>query len=452
MKISTKIAIVFSLISSTILIVFGLSVYFYSKSHIETSFFERLNKRVVITENYFLEKDSFTPTEFDKIKAQFSNTLNEENEEIIQIKTSIDAVFKYDYPEGVKKKMLSSNTLTFTYGNRQGESKLFKVEDNSYLVIVTASNYTGQKDLTFLMNGILFFVLLGIPILFILFFLITKETLRPITRKIEQANEISATNLHQRLEVVNPKDEIGLTAIAFNRMLDRLEKSFESQTSFISNASHEIRNPLTAIMGEAEIASSQKRTDEEYQASFSIILTESERLNSTLTNLLQLSNVSVNESAIKMETIQLNSFLYELKENFSFVNPNHKIALELPLTNVTVDYKIVGNKGLLKTAILNVFDNACKYSDNNIVTVELKKKNGFVKLTVIDKGIGIPVMDLPNIGTPFKRASNSFSVKGSGIGLALTKKIVTLHQGLIELESIENEGTKVGFSFPEKKN
>jgi len=102
MKISTRIAVVFSLISSVILIVFGLSVYFYSKSHIETSFFERLNKRVGVTENYFLEKDSFSPTEFGKIKAQFSHTLNGEKEEIIQINSSVGAIFKYDYPKSVR--------------------------------------------------------------------------------------------------------------------------------------------------------------------------------------------------------------------------------------------------------------------------------------------------------------------------------------------------------------
>jgi len=449
MKISTRIAVVFSLISSVILIVFGLSVYFYSKSNIETSFFERLNKRVGVTENYFLEKDSFSPTEFGKIKAQFSHTLNGEKEEIIQINSSVGSIFKYDYPKSVRGKMLSSNTLMFTYGKRQGESKVFKVEDNTYLVIVTAENVTGHNDLSFLMNCIVFFILIGIPILFVLFFIITKNTLRPISIKIERANEISATNLHQRLEVVNPKDEIGQTAIAFNRMLDRLEKSFESQKSFISNASHEIRNPLTAIMGEAEIASSQKRTSSEYQASFSIILAESERLNSTLTNLLQLSKISVNESAIKMEIIQLDTFVYELKENFSFVNPNHKICLEFPQTNSRIRYKITGNKGLLKTAILNVFDNACKYSENNIVNVELLKRSGSVSLSVIDKGIGIPVMDLSSIGTPFKRASNSFSVQGSGIGLSLTKKIMTLHKGEIIIESTENEGTKVTFRIPE---
>jgi signal transduction histidine kinase len=448
MKISTRIAIVFSLISSLVLVVFGISVYFYSKSNIENSFFERLNKRVGITENYFLEQNSFSPTEFEKIKAQFSHTLNEEEEEIILINTSVDTVFKYDYPKGVRDKMLNSNTLMFSYGTRQGESKIFKVEDNTYLVIVTAENVTGHKDLSFLMNGIVFFILIGIPILFILFFLITKETLRPITKKIERANEISATNLHQRLEVVNPKDEIGQTAIAFNRMLDRLEKSFESQKAFIANASHEIRNPLTAIMGEAEIASSQKRSDAEYQNSFSIILTESERLNSTLTNLLQLSKISVNESSIKMEPIELDSFVYELKENFTFVNPDHNISLQFPKINERIEYEIYGNKSLLKTAILNVFDNGCKYSSNQIVKVELQKVDEAIVLSVVDKGIGIPTKELPSIGTPFKRASNSFSVKGSGIGLSLTKKIITLHKGELGIESKEGKETKVTFSFP----
>lgn len=451
MRISTRIAIVFSFISSLILVVFGISVYFYSKSNIESSFFERLNKRVDITENYFLEKHAFTPTEFDKIKTQFSHTLNAENEEVIKISNSGDAVFKYDYPNDIKSKLLSAYSVQFTDGERQGASKVFRVDNKTYLVIVTAVNITGQKDLSFLVNGIIFFVLLGIPILFILFFMITKRTLRPISKKIERANEISASNLHQRLEVINPKDEIGQTAIAFNKMLDRLEKAFESQKSFISNASHEIRNPLTAIMGEAEIASSQRRSEEEYQSSFSIILAESERLNATLTNLLQLSRVSVNQSDVKIEMIQLDTFTYELKENFAFVNPDHNILLQFPKHNKLIDYKVNVSKSLLKTAILNVFDNACKYSSNQIVEVTLCKEMEGIRLTVIDKGIGIPLKELPSIGSPFKRASNSFGVKGSGIGLSLTRKIIALHKGELEIESIEGEGTKVSIILPVEK-
>lgn len=451
MKISTRIAIEFSLISSVILVVFGVSVYQYSKSNIDSSFFERLTKRVEITENYFLEKETYTPAEFDKIKAQFSHTLNEENEEVIKINTDTPAVFKYYYPKEVKSRLLNSNLLLFKYGHRQGASKVFTIDNNTYIVIVTAQNLTGSNDLSFLLNGIIFFILLGIPLLFIIFFILTKKTLRPITKKIERANEISANNLHQRLEVINPKDEIGLTAIAFNNMLDRLEKSFESQKSFITNASHEIRNPLTAIMGEAEIASSQKRTEIEYQNSFSIILNESERLNSTLTNLLQLSKISVNESAIKMESIQFDSFVYELKENFTFVNPDHNISLQFPKNNERIDYKILGNKGLLKTAILNVFDNACKYSSNQIVMVNLLKEAERISFSVIDKGIGIPIKELPTIGTPFKRASNSFGVKGSGIGLSLTKKIIMLHKGELVIESIESSETKVTFILPAEK-
>jgi signal transduction histidine kinase len=451
MKISTRIAIVFSMISSVILIVFGISVYLYSKSNIENSFFNRLSKRVDITENYFLEKGSFSTLEFDKIKTQFSHTLNEEYEEIIKINTFSKATFKYYYPKKVKNRLLNSNNLMFRYGKRQGASKVFKIENNTYLVIVTAQNLNGYNDLSFLLKGIMYFILLGIPILFILFFIITKKTLRPISKKIDRANKISATNLHERLEVINPKDEIGQTAIAFNRMLDRLEKSFESQKSFISNVSHEIRNPLTAIMGEAEIASSQKRSEAEYQKSFSIILTESERLNSTLTNLLQLSKISVNESSVKMETILFDSFIYELKENFTFVNPEHNILLQFPQSSENIDYEISGNKNLLKTAILNVFDNACKYSSNKIVMVNLLKGNDFITLSVLDKGIGIPQKELPTIGSPFSRASNSFLVKGSGIGLSLTKKIITLHEGKLSIESIEGKETKVNLILPIEK-
>ena len=443
MKISTRISILFSLVSSVVLIAFGLGIYLQSKTHTSSVFFERLRKRVEITESFFLEKDNFSKAEFDKIKSQFLHTLPKEKEEVIKL--DANPVFVNRYSEELKSHFINEKDYIFEEKGLQGASKIFYIEGTKYLVIVTAVDELGKSNLSFLLNVIIFFVVIGVLILFTLFIFFTKEALRPISQKIEHANQISASNLHKRLEVQNPHDELGQMAIAFNNLLDRLEQSFEAQKSFISNASHEIKNPLTAIMGEAEIASSKIRSSKEYLESFSIILSESERLNMTVNNLLQLSKVNANEYSITFEKINLANFIKEIIDSYGFVNAANQLRFDAKLTEEII---IKGNKGLLKTAITNLLDNACKFSNNESVEVFLTLENNISVLKIKDRGIGIPAQDLEKITAPFYRAKNTIAVKGSGIGLSLTKKIITLHNGELFIQSEENLGTEVKVQLP----
>lgn len=446
MKISTRLAITFSIISSVIFIAFGLTVYVFESNYRQQSFQERLKQRVVITEKIFLEKESFSPIDFEKITNQFLHTLPEETEEVIQIEKNFEPVFKYKYPKEVKSDLSKNNTLEFEYSEIQGESRIFNVKGKEYLIIVTAVDYVGLKNLSFLKNIIIILVLLGVPLISIGSFIIARRALLPISKKVDKANTITATNLHQRLNVHNPNDEIGNMAIAFNKLLDRLEESFETQKSFIRNASHEIRNPLTAIMGEAEVINSRLRSTEEYQKSLTTILSEAETLNLTVNNLLQLSKVNANEESINYHTLQFNDFLIEIKESFDFLNPKNQVLISVE--NDSKEFSISGNKNLLKTAILNLFDNACKFSSNNKVKVSLKKDKNWLILSVKDLGIGIENNEVKKIITPFYRGNNVINIKGSGIGLSLTSRIINLHEGVLEINSEIGIGTEVQVILP----
>tara|TARA_B100000809_G_scaffold148343_1_gene145802 strand:+ start:1938 stop:3290 length:1353 start_codon:yes stop_codon:yes gene_type:complete len=446
MKISTRLAIKFSIISSVIFITFGLTIYVFESNYRKQSFQERLKERVVITEKIFLEKESFSPIDFEKITNQFLHTLPEETEEVIQIKKNFEPIFKYKYPKKIKSDLSKNNTLEFEYSEIQGESRIFNIKGKDYLIIVTAEDHVGLKNLSFLKNIIIILVLLGIPLISIGSFIIARRALLPISKKIDKANTITATNLYQRLNVQNPNDELGNMAIAFNKLLDRLEESFEAQKAFIRNASHEIRNPLTAIMGEAEVINSRVRTTEEYQKSLTTILTEAETLNLTVNNLLQLSKVNANEESINYHTLQFNDFLIEIKESFDFLNPKNQVSLSIE--HYSKEFSISGNKNLLKTAILNLFDNACKFSSNNKVEVILKKDKNWLILCVKDLGIGIEKNDVEKIITPFYRGNNVINIKGSGIGLSLTSKIINLHEGVLEINSKIGVGTEVQVILP----
>ena len=365
---------------------------------------------------------------------------------MIRIKKNVEPVFKYKYPKEVKSDLSRNNKLEFEYSEIQGESRIFNIKGKEYIIIVSAVDHVGLKNLSFLKNIIIILALLSVPLISIGSFIIARRALLPISKKIDKANTITATNLHQRLNVHNPNDEIGNMAIAFNKLLDRLEESFEAQKAFIRNASHEIRNPLTAIMGEAEVINSRVRTTREYQKSLTTILSEAETLNLTVNNLLQLSKVNANEESINYHMLQFNDFLIEIKKSFDFLNPKNQVLLSVE--KESKEFLISGNKNLLKTAILNLFDNACKFSSNNEVEVLLKKDKNWLILSVKDIGIGIENNDIEKVVTPFYRGNNVVNIKGSGIGLSLTSKIINLHEGVLEINSEIGIGTEIQVILP----
>lgn len=446
MKISTRLALYFSLIASSIYVTFGVAVYLSSSNHRSNEFQKRLEERLLITEKIFLEKESFSPEEFEKINTQFLNTLPDETEEVIEISSDKKLVFKYNYSPDVKSELLKNESYYFETFDVQGLSKVFNVKGRGYLIIVTAVDQLGLQNLSFLRVRIIILILIGIPLILIGSFILSKKALSPLSRKIQHANAISASNLHQRLKVFNPDDEIGELAIAFNKLLDRLELAFDAHKSFISNASHEIRNPLTAIMGEAEIAVSKSRTPEEYMESLNSILSEAEMLSSTVNNLLQLSKVTANEEGVRFEPIEFESFLKEVKTSFDFVNPTNQI--HIMVDTGTSKCTILGNKNLLKAALFNLFDNACKFSENQKVVVSLSQQNQHLKLSIIDNGQGVSEDDLMKIKNPFFRGKNAIQIKGSGIGLSLTDKIISLHKGGLKIQSTLEVGTSVEVVFP----
>lgn len=448
MKISTRLSITSSLIASSIFLIFGITIYLFSSEYRKVDFQERLIKRVEITEKLFLEKESFTALELEKISDQFLHTLPSETEEVVEIIKTRKVQFEHEYPVDVESFLANDEHVLFEANKRQGASRFFHVSGKDYLIVVTATDVVGLQNLSFLKNVILLLILIGIPLIFIGSFFITHRALLPLSKTIAKANTISASNLNQRLTVLNPNDEIGQLGIAFNKLLDRLEEAFETQKSFIRNASHEIKNPLTAIMGEADLALSKSRTNEEYLASMNTILIESEVLNSTVSNLLQLSKVSVNEEQISFEKIDVDVFIKALIESYGFVNPENKVVLEGFVESGNESNLISGNKSLLKTALVNLIDNACKFSENKQVDMSVRKVGNDIIVSVRDKGIGIRQEDISKVVLPFYRGDNTVQIKGSGIGLALSKKIIDLHYGSLIVESELNKGTVVIVKIP----
>lgn len=450
MRIKDKLTLSFSLTVSFILLVSSFVLYFFSSQYRKNEFYNRLKQRVDITEKMFLEKDHFQPEDFKRIEDQFLNRLPQETEEVIPLGDDFKSNLKEQYPDDFLSELITNEVAYFEDGQRQGSGRIFHLNDGDYLVVLTAVDQVGIRMMSYLITIIVLSLAGSIVAILFTSYYFSGKVIDPISKKIQKANAISARNLHERLPVVDPDDELGELAIAFNKMMDRLTASFESQRSFIDNASHEMRNPLTAIMGEAEVALEKDRTPEEYENSLRAISHEAERLNNMVNNLLQLATINYREFSFKRELIDVQELLTETKNKFDFSSPQNKAELifDEKIKNKNSLY-IEGNNHLLQTALLNIFDNASKFSFHKPVRITVDSENGEnVVITVRDQGIGIPKEDIPKVRQPFHRAPNVRKIQGTGIGIPLSVKIIELHNGRFEIRSELNKGTEAKIILP----
>ncbi|QOI98395.1 MAG: HAMP domain-containing histidine kinase [Flammeovirgaceae bacterium] len=444
MKLRDKLTLFFSVAAGLLILTFGLSVYFFSAQYRTSEFYNRLLKRVDITEKMFLEKESFSPQGYELIRNQFLNTLPDETEEVVEVTAGWEKQLKQPYPEDFLISLQQNEEAYFFEQERQGAGRIFHLAGGNYAVIITAVDRVGISMLANLQTILVLAIVIGIIGMTLMSHYLSGRILQPISAKIQKANTISAKNLHERLRVFNPDDELGQLALAFNRLLDRIDLAFNAQKLFVANASHEIRNPLTAIIGEADVALEKNRGVEEYKEALVHIQAEAERLNRLVNNLLQLSAVSSNLSDVKREPLAVNTLVEEALSVYRTMNPECQVSVSLSNHNP----RVLGNKNLLQTAFINLLDNASKFSGNAPVNLSVEKMMDEVEITVTDKGMGIPEEDIPKIYQPFFRSENVRNIRGTGIGIPLTVRIIELHQGRFEVHSKLNQGTVARMVLP----
>ncbi len=446
MKIRHKLTLYFSLASAIIILLFGVSVYYFSAEYRKNEFFQRLRARIEIAEKVFLERETFSDEDYDKIREQFLHSLPDETEEVIELTVDWKIHLKYTYPEDFLQNLELREEAYYNTDTVQGAARIFHLPKGDFAVIITAVDKVGMRVLANLRTIIVLAMSGCIAAMSILSHYISQSLIWPISRKIKKANAISVKNLHERLNVFNPDDELGELAIAFNNLLDRLEGAFTMQKLFVANASHEIRNPLTAILGEAEVALELERAPDYYRESLKNIAQEADRLNLLVNNLLQLSTVTYNPD-IKREDIRVTKLLDVAKNKFDLLDPDNQIRFDFD--SISADGLIIyGNNNLLQTAFINIFDNASKFSSDAEVIVSLRVGDDSVMISVKDQGVGIPADDIPKINQPFFRAENVRQIRGTGIGIPLTLRIVEMHEGKLDVESELNKGTTVTITLP----
>jgi heavy metal sensor kinase len=304
-----------------------------------------------------------------------------------------------------------------------------------------------RKNLSQFRNNIL----AVLPIILILGALggwvLARRSLSPIGYIASKAQRITSQNLSERLTPRGTGDEMDDLIRTINEMIARLEGSFIRMAEFTADASHELKTPICAMRGEAEVLLSKDRTAEEYQEGLAHF---TEQFNQMINDLILLSKFDSSQVELKMVPLRLDLLIKDLCNLFQVLAEQKGITLEIDKAQ---ELTVMGDKFRLQHLFTNLIDNAIKYTPEGIIRVTLEKNQENVLVKVSDTGIGIPEQEREKIFKRFYRVDKSRSREsgGVGLGLSIAEWIAHAHHGRIEVDSELNQGSTFTVYLPIQK-
>ena len=290
-----------------------------------------------------------------------------------------------------------------------------------------------------------------LPVILVITFLgallISSGTFRPIRKIVDTANSISdADDLTDRIDLKKGPKEMKQLAGAFDRMFERLEKLFEAERQFTSDASHELRTPTAVILAECERAREKDMTAEDYAASIDHIEEQGKRMAELIEELLGITRLQQGTEKYPLKRGDLSEFVTLCAEDFTPIDDRGIHFSQEAEPGIEADF----NASLMSRVIYNLLQNAYKYGrEGGYVRLELKKEGGDAVISVRDDGTGIDKEDMDRIWQRFWQADAvRGSEGGSGLGLAMVKEISALHGGSVSAESEKDRGSTFFFRLP----
>jgi heavy metal sensor kinase len=287
-------------------------------------------------------------------------------------------------------------------------------------------------------------------------YFLARKSLAPVVAMGDRAARIGASNLNERLPVPNnARNELGRLAQIFNELLARLDASFEQQRRFMADASHELRTPVAIVCGESEVALlRQVRSQEEYRESLAIVHDEGRRLTRVVEDLFMLARADAGQYQFASTTFYLDETVGECVRAVRSLAAQH--GLELHYQHAEDELLFRGDEGLIRRMILNLLDNAIKFTPaGGHVRVELKRADSDYALRITDTGTGIPAEAQPHIFERFYRVDEARSrngetggTSGAGLGLSIASWSALMHGGRITLDRSDKSGSTFIVTLP----
>lgn len=454
MSIKYKIALLFALLVTVILAIVSLSVYFFSAKERNDTFRTRLKNRAVSTARVYA---SIKDSNFSVLRRMDAAAVASLYDKSISIAGYNDA-YDYMYSDKPGDSLYLSKTILerakieneyfFTYKNKKSIAIQHVDSTNNFIVAVAASDSDGQGYLEQLKKILLVALALATGLSFLAGLVFAKNLVRPIKKITGEVNLITFNDLSQRIKINKARDELTNLAETFNHLLDRLQDSFAIQRRFISNASHELSTPLTSISSQLEVAMQKNRSSEEYKDLIWSVFEDIKDLQQLTHSLLDIAKAG-SQGSIDLSEVRLDEVFLKVISDVQKLNKDYNVLLNFEV--FPEDEKLLtvfGNANLLYIAFKNIIENGCKYADNHQsdITALFDKTNIIIK--VANHGDVIAESDIENIFQPFFRTGSAQGKPGFGLGLTLTRRILSLHKGVINVQSNPEKGTIFTIQLP----
>ena len=304
-----------------------------------------------------------------------------------------------------------------------------------FFIILTVHIYQYKYSIQIL--GLLFFILALVG-----FITIYKITQSLISLQIRQ---ISSKTLDKRIVSIKGNDEIGQLAQAFNELIDRLDKAFKRERQFIADIAHEMKTPIATLRSSFEVTLQKERTNNEYKKIIKDSIYETEKIANTLKDVLDLAWSEVPNENLRT-TFDLSGLMNEMTEIAQKLAIKKQISV---VCSIASRIQMLGFRERLGRAILNIIENAIKYtSHNGKIHISLIQEFNNVLIIIKDNGQGIEEVELEHIFDRFYRGSKTNKIFGAGLGLAIAKATIEIHRGAIQVKSKLNTGSTFTIALP----
>ena len=437
--------------------------------------YDRL-KKLYLFENYkfvVLVSDDSNRTSYPLNKSYYDRFITGEEytdlstfSTVLKIETTSDGTFLnmriYDNQASVDQSILTSFKIPFALTQNSSDvfvTKVLKTDvmhttsnivflDGKKVYITLFLTSTLDEDYLMSLNSALFVSsIIGILLLSIFGRYFTRRALRPLVNLSYTAQNINNENLDYRIPSIGTNDEVDTLIKSLNYMLQNLEKSFDYQKRFVSDASHELRIPLTIILGYVDLLKTMGYDEKELlEESIDSIESEAQNMKNLVEKLLLLARVENRTFEVNFDRVSVEEISDKLIQECRLIYEDFTFNAEL-------DY--LGDLIVDKELIIQVFralvDNAVKYTDPpGTITITSRELRKYYEIAIADTGRGIPTENIPNLTNRFFRVDEDRNRKtgGVGLGLAIVESLMKVQGGRIQIESQENVGTRIALLFP----
>ncbi len=454
MSLKARFTLLFTLLFSILLGVL-LSAIFVSFSQFRSDdFYIRLNEK-----EFFVFKGFINSKNSEELLKKIDQKVYQLQNETILI---LDNDNKILFTNNSKNDLLKESHLI----NKIKENKeiYLEIKDNdvigkthyfnkkNYIILISAFDKYGKRKLDYLKTTFLIAFIFGISLSLILSLYFAHRVLKPLAKLRFQMSNISENNLSKPIFIQDESIEIKSLAQSFNQMLERLNSAFSMQKNFVQHASHELRNPLAAMMSQTELALNSTLTVEEYNSLLKSLYEDQKFLSELTTQLLLLSKYESFTQNNEFSLVRIDDIINRCIDFCHNTFPN--IIINLNFENIPEEnyLEITGNETLLTSALNNLVKNACAYSIDNIVHISILATVKYISIKVVNNGKSIQANEIERLFMPFFRGKNSTYIKGFGIGLSISQRIAKIHNAIIRYETPTDNKNIFEFYFEKNEN